>query len=268
MRGDARPHFTMTSQIKANNIRMSYNSTRVLDGVSFDLQRGQSLALIGSNGAGKSTLIKCLLGMEKITEGSIHLFGSEVHNLKGQKLRQIRSRVGVVFQKHNLVPRLSVLSNVIHGALGSNTQSRLSLISGVRLWSQATASERIRTQALECLRRVRLEDMAEKRADQLSGGQSQRVAIARALMQDPDLIIADEPAASLDPISGAEIMELFKSLCSESRVSLLYSTHNTSHAIEYADRLIAMKDGRISLDEDTSILDIDSLRREYEQGTT
>lgn len=268
MCGDAHPRFIMTAQITARNLRMSYNSTPVLDGVSFNLQQGQSLALIGSNGAGKSTLIKCLLGMEKITEGSIHLFGEEVHNLKGQKLRLIRSRVGVVFQKHNLVPRLSVLSNVIHGALGSNTQSRLSLISGMRLWSQATASERIRTQALECLRRVRLDDMADKRADQLSGGQSQRVAIARALMQNPDLIIADEPAASLDPISGTEIMELFKSLCRESSVSLLYSTHNTSHAIEYADRLIAMKDGQISLDEDTSILDVESLRREYEHRTT
>ena len=106
--------------------------------------------------------------------------------------------------------------------------------------------------------------MADRRADQLSGGQSQRVAIARALMQDPDLIIADEPAASLDPIAGVEVMELFKNLCRESGVSLLYSTHNISHAVNYADRLLAMKGGKISLNDNTANLNVDKLSDEYE----
>ena len=107
--------------------------------------------------------------------------------------------------------------------------------------------------------------MADRRADQLSGGQSQRVAIARALMQDPDLIIADEPAASLDPIAGVEVMELFKNLCRESGVSLLYSTHNISHAVNYADRLLAMKGGKISLNDNTANLNVDKLSDESDE---
>ncbi len=254
----------MNKIITVDNIKMSYRATPILNGVSFGMEKGESVSLIGSNGAGKSTLIRCLLGLETISNGTINLFGNEIQNVKNRNLRLVRCRVGVVFQKHNLVPRLSVLSNVIHGALGRNTQSIGSFLSGMRLWSHATADRLIREKALECLKRVKLSDMADRRADQLSGGQSQRVAIARALMQDPDLIIADEPAASLDPIAGVEVMELFKTLCVESGVSLLYSTHNISHAVHYADRLLAMKGGRLSLDDHTANLIVDKLSDEYE----
>ena len=116
---------------------------------------------------------------------------------------------------------------------------------------------------MECLERVNLADLAHRRADSLSGGQSQRVAIARALMQDPDLIIADEPAASLDPIAGEEVMGLFSELCREAGVSLIFSTHNISHAVDFADRMMAMKSGRISLDGRTGSVDLQALKEEY-----
>ena len=116
-----------------------------------DIKEGEIFALLGPNGAGKSTLIRCLLGLETISNGTINLFGNEIQNVKNRNLRLVRCRVGVVFQKHNLVPRLSVLSNVIHGALGRNTQSVGSFLSGIRLWSHTTADHLIREKALECL---------------------------------------------------------------------------------------------------------------------
>ena len=112
----------MTKVITVEDIKMSYQATPVLNGVSFGMEEGESVSLIGSNGAGKSTLIRCVLGLENISNGTINLFGNELQNIKSRKLRLVRCRVGVVFQRHNLVPRLSVLSNVIHGALGRNTQ--------------------------------------------------------------------------------------------------------------------------------------------------
>jgi len=253
----------MTAIVTAENIAMSYDNTPILKGVSFALQAGESLSLIGSNGAGKSTLIRCLLRLEPVTSGRISLFGREIPDLKPCELRSTRCRVGVVFQRHNLVPRLSALSNVIHGALGRNTQSFGSLVSGISLWSHVTAGSAYRKRAMECLDRVNLADLAHRRADSLSGGQSQRVAIARALMQEPDLIIADEPAASLDPIAGEEVMGLFSDLCRESGVSLIFSTHNVTHAVDFADRMMAMKSGKISLDGLTGSVDLNALKAEY-----
>jgi phosphonate transport system ATP-binding protein len=253
----------MVAIVTAENIAMSYGATPILNGVSFVLEAGESLSLIGSNGAGKSTLIRCLLRLESITAGRISLFGREIQNLKPSELRSSRCRIGVVFQRHNLVPRLSTLSNVVHGALGPNTQSFGSMISGISLWSQVTAGRAYRERAMECLERVNLANLAHRRADTLSGGQSQRVAIARALMQNPDLIIADEPAASLDPIAGEEIMGLFSELCREAGVSLIFSTHNISHAVDFADRIMAIKSGRISLDGRTGSVDLQALKAEY-----
>ena len=253
----------MVAIVTADDIAMSYGATPILNGVSFVLEAGESLSLIGSNGAGKSTLIRCLLRLESITAGRISLFGREIQNLKPSELRSSRCRIGVVFQRHNLVPRLSTLSNVVHGALGRNTQSFGSMISGISLWSQVTAGRAYRERAMECLERVNLANLAHRRADTLSGGQSQRVAIARALMQNPDLIIADEPAASLDPIAGEEIMGLFSELCREAGVSLIFSTHNISHAVDFADRIMAIKSGRISLDGRTGSVDLQALKAEY-----
>ena len=155
----------MVAIVTADDIAMSYGATPILNGVSFVLEAGESLSLIGSNGAGKSTLIRCLLRLESITAGRILLFGREIQNLKPSELRSSRCRIGVVFQRHNLVPRLSTLSNVVHGALGPNTQSFGSMISGISLWSQVTAGRAYRERAMECLERVNLANLAHRRAD-------------------------------------------------------------------------------------------------------
>ena len=159
--------------------------------ISFEVPSGQSVAIIGGNGTGKSTLLRCCLRLIEPNDGDVHLHGEKLTGSHARQLRRMRSNVGFVFQKHNLVPRLSVLSNVLHGGMA---RSR-----GPRHWHHALASKEDREYAMHCLEQVSLAHLAERRADHLSGGQSQRVAVARALMQKPRTIFADEPVASLDP---------------------------------------------------------------------
>ena len=249
--------------LKIADLRKSYNGKIVLDGLNFEVPKGEALSIIGSNGAGKSTLIKCALFLTKPDSGSIDIFDSRVNSMSQLKLRKMRSNVGVVFQKHNLVPRLSVLSNVIHGSIGEANNKSMLPLSAIGRWTHVTAANSVRSKAINCLRMVGLEPLALNRADSLSGGQSQRVAIARALMQDPELIIADEPAASLDPIAGQQVMSLFFKLCKEKKITLLFTSHNTDQALDYADRIIALKNGKISLNEKTDALKSEDLISEY-----
>lgn len=213
---------------------------QILNGVDFILRRGEAVALIGANGAGKSTMLRCLLRLIEPTGGEIRLLGESVMRLRDSELRKLRARVGFVFQRHNLVPRLSVLSNVIHGA-----QARRP---GPRSWYQTFAPASLRDEAMHSLDRVGLAHLAGRRADQLSGGQSQRVAIARALMQRAELVIADEPVASLDPAAGMEVMELFVELMREDGVTLLFTSHHLGQAIDFSDRIVGLRSGRVSLD--------------------
>jgi phosphonate transport system ATP-binding protein len=212
---------------------------RVLDGVALAVDQGERLALIGPNGAGKSTLLRCLVRLVEPDQGEIRLLGEPVRALGRPALRRLRSRIGFVFQRHNLVPRLSVLSNVIHGA-----HARL----GLRAWTHRFAPREVRAEAMACLDRVGLAHLASRRADMLSGGQSQRVAIARALMQRPTLLIADEPAASLDPAAGEAVMALFADLVRHDGLTLVFTTHSLRHAIDFADRIVGLQGGRVVLD--------------------
>lgn len=155
-------------------------------------------------------------------------------------LKRFRARVGVVFQKHNLVSRLSALSNVVHGV-----QSRRS---GPRTWAQALAPAEIRDEAMECLAAVGLADKAMQRADSLSGGQSQRVAIARMLMQRPQIVLADEPDASLDPRAGREVMELLFRLTRDKGLTLIFVSHHMAHARRFSDRIVGLGNGGVALD--------------------
>ncbi|MDO5653368.1 MAG: ATP-binding cassette domain-containing protein [Brachymonas sp.] len=214
--------------------------TPVLTDINLDIEAGESLALIGANGAGKSTLLRICAQLLKADQGEVHLFGQPTHGLHGRSLRQHRARIGFVFQKHNLVPRLCALSNVLHGALARNA--------GMGAWLHNWAPTALRAEAMACLDRVGLAHVALRRADQLSGGQSQRVAIARALMQKPQFIIADEPAASLDPVAGEEVMGLFTQLTREENITLAFTTHDLTHAMRYAGRVVGLQNGRISLD--------------------
>jgi len=259
-RGDTQPVSPLVPRntvCRITNLRKAYpDGALVLDGVSADIFDGQSVALIGANGAGKSTLLRCCIRLIEPSAGTIELLGDRVTALKPRTLRRLRSRIGFVFQKHNLVPRLSVLTNVIHGA-----QARRG---GLRTWYQGLAPAATREEAMHCLDRVGLANLADRRADRLSGGQSQRVAIARALMQHPDFMMADEPVASLDPAAGEEVMHLFVSLLQEDGITLLYTSHNLRHALEYADRVIALQDGKIVIDTPTDSTDAEALGHIYE----
>jgi phosphonate transport system ATP-binding protein len=242
--------------VAAIGLSKSYDANaKVLDDISFAVPKGEAVALIGCNGAGKSTLLRCCVGLAPIDEGSACLFGEVISTLPPRMLREFRARVGFVFQQHNLVGRLSVLSNVLHGALSRT---------GIRGWWHQIAPSIERERALHCLELVGMADCAGRRADRLSGGQSQRVAIARALMQEPRVVIADEPVASLDPKAAEEIMTLFAGLMGKGRITFLFSSHNLQHALRYSVRLLGLSGGSLVLDAPAKSQTISSLREIYD----
>lgn len=228
----------------------------VFSDVSFSVRRGEQVALIGPNGAGKSTLLKCCLGFAKPTVGDVVLFGQRLDNASPRVERRLRGKIGFVAQKHSLVHRLSVLSNVIHGTLASRP--------GPRYWMHAFADSAVRQRALEALDMVGLAHLAQRRADALSGGQSQRVAIARALVAAPSLVLADEPAASLDPAAGDDVMETFAKASRDTGTTFLFTTHNLEHALHHAERVIGLRNGRLELDAPVATLASRGLRGLYD----
>jgi phosphonate transport system ATP-binding protein len=244
------------TDLGARDLAVRYgDSPAVFAGVTFSIRHGEIAALIGANGAGKSTLLKCCLGLISPCAGEITLFGNSMSKAKPSQQRRLRGGVGFVAQRHNLVARLSVLSNVVHGLLAAHP--------GPRYWLQSFAPTIARARALDALARVDLTHLALRRADSLSGGECQRVAIARALVADPHLIIADEPAASLDPAIGEEMMAIFARASSESKTTLIFATHNLEHALKYTSRVLGLRDGRLSLDAPTNVLTVGALRGFY-----
>ena len=241
--------------LRVAGLAKSFGAVPVLRGVSFDVRQRQAVALLGANGAGKSTLLRCCVRLIEADEGEIEVLGRSVRGLAARPLRRLRGEVGFVFQRHNLVPRLNALSNVGHGRLGRGHLPPP--------WFQVMAPTSVRAAAMEKLAEVGLAHLAFQRADRLSGGQSQRVAIARALIQEPRLILADEPVASLDPNAGEEVMELFVRLVRDRGATFLFSSHHLEHALRYADRVIALDRGKIVLDEASADLTTRDLRRLY-----
>lgn len=247
--------------LAVSGLTKAFSGHAILRGVDFALAPGQSTALIGANGSGKSTLLRCLVRLVEPTSGQVRMLGQDVGGLSQSQLRQFRARVGIVWQRHNLVPRLSVLSNVVHGV-----QARMS---GPRAWAQFLAPAPVRAEAMDCLARVGLADRALARVDSLSGGQQQRVAIARMLMQRPDFILADEPDASLDPQTGQEVMELLLNLVRQDGLSLLVISHRLEHTLAYSDRILGLAQGQITLDQPTKSAEAAVLRRFFDlEGTT
>jgi len=215
------------------------NGVRALEDVSFAVPRGQFTAVIGLSGSGKSTLLRCINRLVEPTAGRIVLDGTDVTAANDAELRRIRRRIGMVFQHFNLVNRSTVLTNVLAGRLGYVNP----FWSLFNRFPQADVAK-----AHQQLARVGLADKAANRADALSGGQQQRVGIARALMQDPDMILADEPVASLDPVLAHSIMQHLEQINQEDGVTVLCSLHFLDLVHRYADRVIALNQGRLMFD--------------------
>ena len=225
-----------------------------LDDVSLAVPAGQVVVLLGLSGSGKSTLLRHVDGLQQPTSGSVRVLGVEVTQAGGRELRALRRRIGFVFQQFALVGSRTVLENVCTGALGRLRGPRLGL---------PTYPKPLRREALEHLDRVGLADRAFQRADTLSGGQQQRVAVARALMQQPEILLADEPVASLDPESSTQVMDLLKSISRERDLTVLCSLHQVDLALSWGDRIVGLRTGRTVLDLPTTGLDRDQVMAVY-----
>ena len=224
--------------LEVRNLTKIYDDgTVALRNVSFHVDDGEFLAIIGLSGSGKSTLLRCINRLIDPTEGSVSWDGVELTNLKGEQLRKVRRQIGMVFQQFNLVKRSSVLTNVLAGRLGyTSTWSSLSV---------GAFSKEDHKKAMQALDRLDITDQAHKRADELSGGQQQRVGVARALMQDPKMILADEPVASLDPVLAHSILRHIERLNQEDGITILCSLHYLDLVQRYATRVVGLRDGEI-----------------------
>ncbi|WP_051297645.1 phosphonate ABC transporter ATP-binding protein [Brevibacterium album] len=242
------------ARVRDLRVRYSADEPLVLDGVDLDLFRGETVALLGSSGSGKSTLMKALTGFAPITDGTAQVAGFDVAGLPQRRMRALRVQVGQVFQQFNLVGRLSVLTNVLTGSLHRAGAANL----------LGTFRSADRARALDLLDRVGIAHKAGAEARSLSGGQQQRVAIARALMQDPQLILADEPVASLDPRMSHTVLELLRSIAREEQIPVLVSLHVLPLALEHADRIIGLRHGQVVVSGDAADLDADALAPVYD----
>jgi phosphonate transport system ATP-binding protein len=226
--------------LEIKNLCKTYpDGTEALRDISFKVPEGQFLVLIGLSGSGKSTLLRCINRLVEPTSGEVIWRGKDIAQASPRALRRTRREIGMIFQQFNLVKRLSVLTNVMTGHLGYSQDIR----SLINAWPKS-----IKEEAMENLKRVGIPEKAWNRADALSGGQQQRVGIARALMQKPRLMLADEPVASLDPALSHTIMDYLSDLNRQDGITVLCSLHFLSLAREYADRIIALKDGQIVFD--------------------
>ncbi len=222
------------------NVLKRYKTGDVaLKNVTLEVPEGQVMALIGPSGAGKSTLIRCVNRLVEPTEGEIWLGDTELTTLKPRQLRKARRRMGMIFQEYALVERLTVMENVLSGRLG--------YVGFWRSWFRKFPKKDVQ-EAYRLLDRVGLMDMADKRADELSGGQRQRVGICRALIQDPELLLVDEPTASLDPKTSRQIMRLINELCKERGLAAIINIHDVLLAQMYSQRVVGLKLGEIVYD--------------------
>ncbi|HLF26995.1 MAG TPA: phosphonate ABC transporter ATP-binding protein [Anaerolineae bacterium] len=226
--------------LRIENLSKAYdNGVRALQNVSVEVPKGQFLAVIGLSGSGKSTLLRCINRLVEPTSGRVIFDNADVTAANDAELRRVRRRIGMVFQHFNLVYRSKVLTNVLAGRLGYVHPA----------WSLINRFPRADIEkAHRQLARVGLADKANNRADALSGGQQQRVGIARALMQDPDMILADEPVASLDPVLAHSIMQHLEQINEQDGVTVLCSLHFLDLVHRYADRVIALNEGRLMFD--------------------
>lgn len=215
------------------------NGTRGLHNINLQIEQGEFVAIIGLSGAGKSTLIRTINRMHDIQKGTLTVDGIDVNKLKGKELRQFRRKIGMIFQSFNLVTRASAVKNVLASMVPDMPWYKT-------LFGYFSKEQKLK--ALAALDKVGILDKAYTRCDELSGGQQQRVALARTLNQDPTIILADEPVASLDPVMAKVVMSDFKRINKELNITILINIHHVDLALEYATRVIGIKDGEIVYD--------------------
>ncbi|MCS7245709.1 MAG: phosphonate ABC transporter ATP-binding protein [candidate division WOR-3 bacterium] len=222
------------------NVSVVYpNGFKALSNINLTIEKGEFVSVIGPSGAGKSTLIRTINGFVKITNGDLVVNGKNLRNLSESELRLLRREIGMIFQSFNLVKRISVLRNVLVGRLGYTP----TISSIFNLFSKKDIEL-----AFENLRKVGIEDKAYVRADQLSGGQQQRVAIARALTQEPKIILADEPVASLDPPTAKVVMDYLKNFNKELGITTIINLHDVDLVREYGERVVGIRSGEVVYD--------------------
>lgn len=226
--------------IEFKNVYKTYpNGFTALKNISLQIEQGEFVAIIGLSGAGKSTILRCINRMHDITKGELTVDGVDVDSLRGKELRRYRRKVGMIFQSFNLVSRSTAIKNVLTADVPDMPFFKVLL---------GIFSKEQKMRALESLDKVGILDKAYTRCDQLSGGQQQRVALARTLNQNPKIILADEPVASLDPITAKQVMQDFVRINQEMGISILLNIHHVELALEYADRIIGIRAGRIVYD--------------------
>lgn len=241
--------------IKFEKVSKVYpNGYKALNNITLEIEQGEFVAIIGLSGAGKSTLLRTINRMHDITDGKLTVNNQEVNHLRGKELRKFRRKIGMVFQSFNLVTRTTVIKNVL-----------TSRVPDMPLWKSTIGlySKADKIIALEALDKVGILDKAYIRADQLSGGQQQRVALARTLAQKPEIILADEPVAALDPVTAGQVMDDFKKINKEMNISVLINIHHVDLALKYCDRVIGIKAGEIVYDGPSKDVDSEILKEIY-----
>ena len=221
------------------NLKKKFKNVNAVDGINIEINEGKMIGIIGRSGAGKSTLLRMINRLTDPSEGSIEFDDTKVTSLKGRALRKWRSECAMIFQQFNLIERLDVLTNVLIGSLGRN-------YSILNLFGIFSKEEKI--SALRNLERFNLSEKALQRASTLSGGQQQRVAIARALMQNPKILLADEPISSLDPKNAKRVMDDMRKINREDGITVICNLHSLEVAKRYCDRLIGLADGKVVFD--------------------
>ncbi|MER2039063.1 MAG: phosphonate ABC transporter ATP-binding protein [Solibacillus sp.] len=244
--------------IKFNNVSKQYpNGYAALKNINLEIAQGEFVAIIGLSGAGKSTLLRCINRMHDITDGTLTVDGTNIKKLRGSEIRKFRRHIGMIFQSFNLVTRVSVIKNVL-----------VSFVPELSLWRKVLGifKEQHKKEALMALDRVGILDKAYVRVDQLSGGQQQRVALARTLAQNPKIILADEPVASLDPVTANQVMEDFRHINKELNMTVIINIHHVELALQFADRVVGIQAGEIVYDGPAEEVTEDILQKIYNGG--
>jgi len=228
------------SILEFQNVSKIYNNaTKALNDVSFSVEEGEFVSIIGPSGSGKSTVLRCVNRLVDATQGTIIFDGQDITRLNKKEIRQVRKKTGMIFQHYNLVDRLSVIENVLHGRLGHKSS-----LSG----AMGFYSEHEKENAFRILEKLGLTEQAYKRCDELSGGQKQRIGIARSLMQEPRLILCDEPIASLDPNASKIIMDHLSAINKNMKITCIFNLHQVDVALKYSKRIIGITLGNIVYD--------------------